>query len=136
VLDVSPAPSAKDEPELNALIDSGRVRYYKCDISDSTQVQSSVDDIQRDFDGDPISILINNAGIVNAKPLEDLSEQEIRRTFGVNCLAHFWTVRSVLPIMKRQRYGHLVTISSTMGLTAVSGMSMYICVRVRVCTSE
>jgi short-subunit dehydrogenase len=47
----------------------------------------------------------------------------IERTFGVNSLAHFWTTKSILPLFEQRRYGHVVTVASTMGLVAVAHMS-------------
>ena len=46
----------------------------------------------------PVDILINNAGIVSGKLLTDLTEDNIRRTFDVNVMAHFW-VRSLRPVL-------------------------------------
>ena len=40
-------------------------------------------------------------------------------------MAHFWTVQSVLPRFRQRRYGHIVTVASTMGLVAVKDMSDY-----------
>ncbi len=41
------------------------------------------------------------------------SDENITRTFGVNVLAHFWTIKAFLPEMIESQKGHIVTIGST-----------------------
>jgi all-trans-retinol dehydrogenase (NAD+) len=76
-------------------------------------------------DGGPIDILINNAGIVSGKKLLELSDEEIERTFQVNSLALFWTVRAFLPSMLEQDSGHIVTIASAGSLAGAPKLSDY-----------
>lgn len=73
----------------------------------------------------PIDILINNAGIVSGKNLLDISDEEIERTFQVNTLALFWTVRAFLPSMLERDSGHLVTIASAAGLAGTARLTDY-----------
>ena len=56
-----------------------------------------------------VSILVNNAGIVSGKPLLETEDSKIAKTFQVNVLAHFWTVKSFLPKMIEENFGHVVT---------------------------
>ncbi len=72
-----------------------------------------------------VDILINNAGIVSGKPLLETSDEAIERTFQVNTLAHFWTVRAFLPGMLSRGWGHLVTVASVAGLAGTSRLSDY-----------
>ena len=39
-----------------------------------------------------IEILVNNAGIVNAKYLDEITEDEIQNSFDINIMAHFWVL--------------------------------------------
>ena len=55
----------------------------------------------------PVDILVNNEGVVSGRELLDISDQEIERTFQVNALALFWTVRAFLPSMLARDSGHL-----------------------------
>ena len=48
--------------------------------------------------------------------LLDLDDKEIERTFDINALALFWTVRAFLPLMLEHDSGHIVTIASAAGL--------------------
>jgi all-trans-retinol dehydrogenase (NAD+) len=72
-----------------------------------------------------VDILINNAGIVSGKPLLDCSDEAIERTFAVNALALFWTVRAFLPAMQGAGKGHIVTVSSAAGLAGTSRLVDY-----------
>lgn len=74
----------------------------------------------------PCTILINNAGIVTGKKLLDSSDDDIERSMRVNALAHFWTVRAVLPAMiESEQPGHIVTIASSAGLLGIPGLADY-----------
>jgi len=70
-------------------------------------------------------MIVNNAGVIQGKLLVDLSPDDINQTFGVNTLAHFWTLKAFLPGLLKRKQGHIVTVSSAMGLTGVSAMSDY-----------
>ena len=73
----------------------------------------------------PVDILINNAGIVTGKPLLECSDAAIERTFQLNVLALFWTVRALLPAMLARGRGHVVTIASAAGLGGTSRLTDY-----------
>lgn len=66
--------------------------------------------------------MVNNAGVVKGKLLLDLDEADIRNTFNVNTLAQFWVVQEFLPAMLRARKGHIVNMSSVLGLIACAQM--------------
>lgn len=73
----------------------------------------------------PVHVLVNNAGVVAGKWLLDLSPEEIERTFRVNVLAHFWTIKAFLPAMIAADAGHVVTISSAAGICAAPRLADY-----------
>lgn len=73
----------------------------------------------------PVDILINNAGIVSGKTLLECSDEAIERTFQVNTLALFWTVRAFLPGMLAAGRGHVVTVASAAGLAGTSRLVDY-----------
>lgn len=72
-----------------------------------------------------VDVLINNAGVVSGKHLLDASETEIRRTFDVNTLAHYWVTKAVLPGMIERGDGAIVTIASAAGLVGVAQQTDY-----------
>jgi all-trans-retinol dehydrogenase (NAD+) len=73
----------------------------------------------------PVDILVNNAGIVTGRTLLECSDAAIERTFQVNTLALFWTVRALLPAMIARGRGHVVTIASAAGLAGTSRLTDY-----------
>jgi len=83
------------------------------DVSDegsvSKMVKTTVEKYAR------IDILINNAGILNAievRPIEELSLKEWNRVIGVNLTGMFLCCKAVAPVMKSQKEGKIVNISS------------------------
>ncbi|KAL1737884.1 hypothetical protein HDZ31DRAFT_51729, partial [Schizophyllum fasciatum] len=71
------------------------------------------------------TIIVNNAGIVQAKLILDLAPAEIERTFAVNTLSHFWTLKAFLPGMIEQKSGHVVTMASALGFVGTAQMADY-----------
>ncbi|BEI80182.1 hypothetical protein CcaverHIS002_0107110 [Cutaneotrichosporon cavernicola] len=99
------------------------VKYYLCDVSDRATV-ARVAKVVREEVGHP-SIVVNNAGVVNGKLLLDLTEEEIKNSFGVNAMAAFWVTQEYLPPILRARRGHIVNVSSVLGLIGVAQCSDY-----------
>jgi len=94
-----------------------------CDVTIRDNVNACAEQIFKQFGA--VNILINNAGIVSGKPLLDLSEKQIRKTFDVNIISHFWTVQAFLPEMLKRKTGHIVTIASSAGCVGVSHLTDY-----------
>jgi all-trans-retinol dehydrogenase (NAD+) len=96
---------------------------FACDVSDREQVYARADEV-RSAAGD-VDVLVNNAGIVSGKPLLDLPDEQIERTFAVNTLALYWTTKAFLPAMKDRGSGHLVTVASAAGLIGTARETDY-----------
>jgi len=89
------------------------------DVTDSAAVDAAA------VASGPVDVLINNAGVVSGQRLLESSEAQIRRTFEVNVLAHFWTSRAVLPGMIERGRGKIVTIASAAALLGVARQTDY-----------
>jgi NAD(P)-dependent dehydrogenase (short-subunit alcohol dehydrogenase family) len=96
---------------------------FQCDVRSSEAVRKTFDQIKESLG--EIDILINNAGITNCQPLTVLTEAQIENTFQVNIFAHFWSLKAVLPEMLARRKGHIVSISSSAGLTGAGNLTDY-----------
>jgi NAD(P)-dependent dehydrogenase (short-subunit alcohol dehydrogenase family) len=72
-----------------------------------------------------IDVLVNNAGIGYFGAVEESEEEEVRRMFEINFwgLAHM--TQEVLPIMRKQRSGHIVNIASIGGLVGFPAVGFY-----------
>jgi len=72
-----------------------------------------------------VSILVNNAGIVSGTALLDTPDSKIIRTFDVNILAHFWTLKAFLPAMISRKDGHIVNVASLAGHSGTNKLVDY-----------
>lgn len=72
-----------------------------------------------------IDVLVNNAGNNYAGYFEELTAEQIERQLTVNLFGPMNVTRAVLPVMRRQRSGHVVTISSTAGFAGYAGGTAY-----------
>ena len=100
-----------------------QVIHIKCDVSDVNSIKDS-GRIARDKFG-PVTLLINNAGVVSGKPILELSEFLIKKTIEVNTLAHLYTIREFLPDMIKLNKGHIVSIASIAGVVGLTKGSDY-----------
>lgn len=72
-----------------------------------------------------VDVLVNSAGVVTGRRFEDLSEEDVARTFDVNILALYRVVRCFLPGMRTRDRGCVVTIASAAGLVGVARQTDY-----------
>ena len=70
-------------------------------------------------------VLVNNAGLNDIHPVEDITEEELDRMMRVNLLAPLRLIRGVVPNMKKQGYGRIVNIGSIWGLAGKPGRTVY-----------
>lgn len=99
------------------------VATYVCNLADRAAIRRTAAAVLARHGH--VDILINNAGIVSGKPLLEISDDEIQRTFDVNTLALFWTTRAFLPKMKERNRGHIVTIASAAGIVGTARLTDY-----------
>src|SRR6266480_3112725 len=72
-----------------------------------------------------IDVLVNNAGNFFAGYFEDLTPEQIDRQLGTLLIGPMNVTRAVLPVMRKQRSGHIISISSTAGLVGFAFCSTY-----------
>nr|XP_023650849.1 retinol dehydrogenase 8-like [Paramormyrops kingsleyae] len=72
-----------------------------------------------------IDVLINNAGIGLVGPVECISMEEMKKVFETNFFGMVRMIKHVMPDMKRRRGGHIIVVSSVMGLQAVVFNDVY-----------
>jgi len=110
--------------DVNPIVtENYNITYYKCDVSKWEEVESVAKKVVEEI-GHP-TVLINNAGVVQGKLILDLTPEDIRQTFDVNTLAHFWTLKAFLPEMIKQKSGHIITVASIAGLIGITQLSDY-----------
>lgn len=94
------------------------------DVSDGASVQMMADAALAAFGN--VDILINNAGITHLPaPLEDVSEDDFDRVFGVNMKSVYLTARALVPHMKSRQQGVILNIASTAGVSPRPRLNWY-----------
>lgn len=76
-----------------------------------------------------IDIVLNNAGYGLIGPFEEISDEEINNLFKVNVFYTFNVIKSVLPILRKQKYGHIFNTSSVAGYRSFANVSVYSAVK-------
>jgi NADP-dependent 3-hydroxy acid dehydrogenase YdfG len=72
-----------------------------------------------------IDVLVNNAGVMSISPLADLRVTDWDRMIDINLKGVLYGIAAVLPTMQRQKSGHIIHVSSTMGHQARGGAAVY-----------
>jgi NAD(P)-dependent dehydrogenase (short-subunit alcohol dehydrogenase family) len=72
-----------------------------------------------------VDILVNNAGINGGSPIHEQDIEEWDQVMAVNLRGPFLLARATLPLMRRQRRGHIINISSESGLEYYAGHGAY-----------
>jgi NAD(P)-dependent dehydrogenase (short-subunit alcohol dehydrogenase family) len=94
------------------------------DVRDGDQAQTAVQAAKAEFG--QIDVVVNNAGFGLFGPLEEIGDEELRGEFDTNVFGAVNVLRAVLPVMRTQRSGHIVQISSLEGVApALAGESAY-----------
>ena len=100
-----------------------RALVLELDVTDPVEVDASVKSAAKHFGR--IDVLVNNAGIGYFGAVEESDDAEVRRMFEINFFGLSRMTRSVLPIMRQQRSGHIVNISSIGGLRSFPSLAYY-----------
>jgi len=103
--------------------EGGEAFAYTVDMSNKEQIYAAA--VKTSEEVGAVSILINNAGIVSGSFLCDTPDNKIIKTFEVNTLAHFWTIKAFLPAMINNKLGHIVNIASLAGTGGMNKLADY-----------
>jgi SDR family mycofactocin-dependent oxidoreductase len=126
-IDTVPYPMATpdDLDETLAIIraDGGTVRGAVVDVRDSAAVDELVASIVGEHGR--VDILVANAGITGFCPVEQVSDIAWADMIGTNLTGAFHCIRAVLPHMRSQRYGRIVTIASGAGRAGMPNLGHY-----------
>jgi NAD(P)-dependent dehydrogenase (short-subunit alcohol dehydrogenase family) len=113
----NPDSVAKAVGETDALL------VVKLDVTSTRDAETAVEAAVARFGG--IDVLVNNAASFEAGYFEELTPEQIERQLTVSVIGPMNVARAVLPVMRQQRSGHVVTISSLAGLAGSEYTSAY-----------
>jgi NAD(P)-dependent dehydrogenase (short-subunit alcohol dehydrogenase family) len=117
--------TARNPEQLNALVDryGDKVRATALDVTDPAAAQAAVQVALEAFGR--LDVLVNNAGFAHIAPFEQLEQEDFRAQIETNLFGVVNVTRAVLPVMRQQRSGHVIHISSVGGRTGTPGLSAY-----------
>lgn len=98
-------------------------RFLRHDVVSEDEWKRIVSETEAAFG--PVSVLINNAGIVAYGPLETMDEADYRRVIDINQVSVFLGMKSIVHSMKRAGGGSIVNISSVCGIIGTSHTMAY-----------
>ncbi|AUT74640.1 oxidoreductase [Paraburkholderia hospita] len=93
------------------------------DVTSEAQAKAAVDAAVEKFGR--IDVLINNAGFGLLAAVEESSDADVRRMYDTNVFGLLNVTRAVLPVMRKQRSGHVINMSSIGGYRSGAGFGVY-----------
>jgi len=117
--------TARNPAQLANLVDryGEKVRAVRLDVTDENEGKAAVRTAVDAFDR--LDVLVNNAGYGDLRPFEQTPSEDVRHLIETCLFGVINLTRAVLPIMRQQRSGHIIQISSIGGRTAFPGGASY-----------
>jgi NAD(P)-dependent dehydrogenase (short-subunit alcohol dehydrogenase family) len=117
--------AARDPGRLSQLQEryGNQIRVVALDVTDPVGSQAAVRTATEEFGR--LDVLVNNAGFGFVAPFEQASEDDFRAQIDTNFYGVVNLTRAALPVMRKQRSGHIINISSVGGRIGSPGLSAY-----------
>ena len=112
--------------KLKEIAENGNLdlNVIKLDVTDDYSIKNAINEIIQETNR--IDVLVNNAGNNIAGSVEDLSVEEFKKQFETNFFGLIRVTKEVLPIMRKQKMGMIVNVSSIIGKMAIPLNSAYV----------
>jgi short-subunit dehydrogenase len=119
---------ARDAEELERArqelaADGAQVMALVRDLTNAVEVRTLVAEVQQQLG--PIEVLVNNAGIITAGPLDHMELREYEESMDTHFWAPLHAMQAVLPGMRRRGEGRIVNVASVGGKVAVPHLAPY-----------
>ncbi len=99
------------------------IAFVQLDVAHEAQAKAAVDEATQRFGR--IDILVNNAGYSLLGNFEQMTTAEIQQQFAPNFYGVVHVMQAALPVMRRQRSGHIINISSVAGVVGLKHCAAY-----------
>ena len=121
----SVAATARDTRTLEdlAAAHGERLLALRLDVTDKAGIEESVRGAHEHFGR--LDVVVNNAGYGQFGAIEELTEQEARRQIETNLFGPLWVTKAVVPLLREQRSGHIIQVSSIGGVMAFPMLGLY-----------
>jgi NAD(P)-dependent dehydrogenase (short-subunit alcohol dehydrogenase family)/enamine deaminase RidA (YjgF/YER057c/UK114 family) len=100
----------------------GRAKAVACDVTSEPSVDALASEAGEQG---PVAVLVNNAGAAGSTPLARTSLEEWNRLIAVNATGAFLCTRALLPGLVERRWGRIVNVASTAGLSGGKYLAAY-----------
>jgi len=119
------AASARNAKTLASLVEryGDRVAVLTLDVTDKSAVEAAIAEAHARFGR--LDVVINNAGYGLFGSIEEVSEAEARAQIETNLFGALWVTQAALPIMRAQKSGHIIQVSSIGGVNAFPTVGLY-----------
>jgi NAD(P)-dependent dehydrogenase (short-subunit alcohol dehydrogenase family) len=104
-------------------VENAQIATLRLDVTDEGSIAAAVAETTRRFGG--IDVLINNAGVGLAGPIESITPEQIQRIFATNFFGAVAVTRAVIPQMRERREGTIINVTSISGRFGLPFMSPY-----------
>lgn len=104
-------------------VDTANLLPIEVSLTDETSVSAAIAEATEKFGR--IDVVVNNAGYGILGAVEDTSTSDIRAMFDVQLIGTWNVIRAVLPQMRAGGSGHIINVSSIVGLLAFPGWGLY-----------
>jgi NAD(P)-dependent dehydrogenase (short-subunit alcohol dehydrogenase family) len=108
---------------VERLGDSATLLPVALDVTDEAQAKEAVRTAVEKFGR--IDVLVNNAGFGLLGAVEESADRDVRRMYDTNVFGLLNVTRAVLPVMRKNRSGHVINISSIGGYRGAAGFGVY-----------
>jgi len=117
--------TGRDAGKVTKAIDDStdNLLVVKMDVTNPKEIDTGVNSTIRKFG--TIDVLVNNAGSFYAGFFEELSQSQVERQIATNLFGPINVTRAVLPVMRKSKSGHIISISSTAGLVGYELCTAY-----------
>ena len=99
------------------------VSALTCDLAEPSGIARAAQAVIQKFGR--VDVLINNAGVLQYRHILDADEQHWRKTLAINIDAQFFMCRAIAPLMKSQRSGAIINITSIQAYQVEPAVSVY-----------